>query len=123
MRNNSNINNKGYDNKLTELKAKVINTIKRSSELFNKENIKRIKSDLYENNNLIKVKFENKVFNKDIYKKKCLNNKIENINEEKIDKNIEEKILTFHKMYLIFLKKRFLNRIKAKYNDIKSKKN
>ena len=121
MRNNSNINNKDYDNKLTELKAKVINTIKRSSELFNKENIKRIKSDLYENNNLIKAKFENKVFNKDIYKKKFMNNKIENINEEKIDKNIDEKILTFHKMYLIFLKKRFLNRIKAKYNDIKQK--
>ena len=33
-------NNKGFDNKLTELRAKVINTIKRSSELFNKENIK-----------------------------------------------------------------------------------
>ena len=48
MNNNVNNNSKGFDNKLTELKAKVINTIKRSSELFNKENIKRIKSDLYE---------------------------------------------------------------------------
>ena len=122
IRNNSNINNnKGLDNKLTELKAKVINTIKRSSELFNKENIKRIKSDLYENNNLIKTKFENKVFNKDIYKKKFMNNKIENINEERTEKNLDDKILSFHKMYLIFLKKRFLHRIKAKYNEIKSK--
>ena len=122
IRNNSNINNnKGLDNKLTELKAKVINTIKRSSELFNKENIKRIKSDLYENNNLIKTKFENKVFNKDIYKKKFMNNKIENINEERTEKNLDDKILSFHKMYLIFLKKRFLHRIKAKYNEVKSK--
>ena len=121
IRNNSNINNKGFDNKLTELKAKVINTIKRSSELFNKENIKRIKSDLYENNNLIKTKFENKVFNKDIYKKKFMNNKIENINEERTEKNLDDKILSFHKMYLIFLKKRFLHRIKAKYNEVKSK--
>ena len=121
-RNNSNINNnKGFDNKLTELKAKVINTIKRSSELFNKENIKRIKSDLYENNNLIKTKFENKVFNKDIYKNKFTNNKIENINEERTEKNLDDKILSFHKMYLIFLKKRFLHRIKAKYNEVKSK--
>ena len=115
------INNKGFDNKLTELRAKVINTIKRSSELFNKENIKRIKSDLYENNNLIKTKFENKVFNKDIYKKKFMNNKIENINEERTEKNLDDKILSFHKMYLIFLKKRFLHRIKAKYNEVKSK--
>ena len=122
IRNNSNINNnKGFDNKLTELKAKVINTIKRSSELFNKENIKRIKSDLYENNNLIKTKFENKVFNKDIYKKKFMNNKIENINEERTEKNLDDKILSFHKMYLISLKKRFLHRIKAKYNEVKSK--
>ena len=122
IRNNSNINNnKGFDNKLTELKAKVINTIKRSSELFNKENIKRIKSDLYENNNLIKTKFENKVFNKDIYKKKFMNNKIENINEERTEKNLDDKILSFHKMYLIFLKKRFLHRIKVKYNEVKSK--
>ena len=122
IRNNSNINNnKGFDNKLTELKAKVINTIKRSSELFNKENIKRIKSDLYENNNLIKTKFENKVFNKDIYKKKFMNNKIENINEERTEKNLDDKILSFHKIYLIFLKKRFLHRIKAKYNEVKSK--
>ena len=122
IRNNSNINNnKGFDNKLTELKAKVIKTIKRSSELFNKENIKRIKSDLYENNNLIKTKFENKVFNKDIYKKKFMNNKIENINEERTEKNLDDKILSFHKMYLIFLKKRFLHRIKAKYNEVKSK--
>ena len=122
IRNNSNINNnKGFDNKLTELKAKVINTIKRSSELFNKENIKRIKSDLYENNNLIKTKFENKVFNKEIYKKKFMNNKIENINEERTEKNLDDKILSFHKMYLIFLKKRFLHRIKAKYNEVKSK--
>ena len=122
IRNNSNINNnKGFDNKLTELKAKVINTIKRSSELFNKENIKRIKSDLYENNNLIKTKFENKVFNKDIYKKKFMNNKIENINEERTEKNLDDKILSFHKMYPIFLKKRFLHRIKAKYNEVKSK--
>ena len=122
IRNNSNINNnKGFDNKLTELKAKVINTIKRSSELFNKENIKRIKSDLYENNNLIKTKFENKVFNKDIYKKKFMNNKIENINEERTEKNLDDKILSFNKMYLIFLKKRFLHRIKAKYNEVKSK--
>ena len=122
IRNNSNINNnKGFDNKLTELKAKVIKTIKRSSELFNKENIKRIKSDLYENNNLIKTKFENKVFNKDIYKKKFMNNKIENINEERTEKNLDDKILSFHKMYPIFLKKRFLHRIKAKYNEVKSK--
>jgi hypothetical protein len=63
-------NNKGFDNKLTELRAKVINTIKRSSELFNKENIKRIKSDLYDDNSIIKSKFENKFFYKNIFKKK-----------------------------------------------------
>ena len=120
LNNNVNNNSKGFDNKLTELKAKVINTIKRSSELFNKENIKRIKSDLYENNNLIKAKFENKILNKDIYKKKFMNNKIENINEEKPDNNIENKIINFNEKCIIFLKIRFLNRLKVKYNEIKS---
>ena len=120
MNNNVNNNSKGFDNKLTELKAKVINTIKRSSELFNKENIKRIKSDLYENNNLIKAKFENKILNKDIYKKKFMNNKIDNINEEKPDNNIESKIINFNEKCIIFLKIRFLNRLKVKYNEIKS---
>ena len=123
MKNNANNSSKGFDNKLTELKAKVINTIKRSSELFNKENIKRIKSDLYENNNLIKAKFENKVFNKDIYKKNnFMNNKnnIDNNKDEKSDKNSEEKMISFLNRFNIFIKKRFLERIKSKYNEVKS---
>ena len=67
--NNIKINNKAFDNnKLSELRAKVINTIKRSSEIFNKENIKRIKSDLYDNNSIIKSNFENKFFNKNTFK-------------------------------------------------------
>ena len=67
-------NNKAFDNKLSELRAKVINTIKRSSEIFNKENIKRIKSDLYDNNSIIKSNFENKFFNKNTFKNYNNNN-------------------------------------------------
>ena len=116
-------NNKGFDNKLTELRAKVINTIKRSSELFNKENIKRIKSDLYDDNSIIKSKFENKFFYKNIFKKNNnnnLNNNIDNY-EEKVDKNLQKKIISFDNIYKILVKKRFLNRIKDIYNIIKSK--
>ena len=125
IRNNSNINNnKGFDNKLTELKAKVINTIKRSSELFNKENIKRIKSDLYENNNLIKTKFENKVFNKDIYKKKFMNNNFKAIINIDNNSNISTKVidLSTNEEYISInidtLQGEFINKVRNLYKDI-----
>ena len=113
-----NNNNKINDNKLSELRAKVMNTMKRSSELLNRDNIKRIKSDLYENNNIIKAKFENKYFNKNIFMNHY--NNIE-IKEEKFDKYYKKKIITFQNMYKIFILKRFWSKLKDKYNTIKSK--
>ena len=120
-------NNKAFDNKFSELRAKVINTIKRSSEIFNKENIKRIKSDLYDNNSIIKSNFENKFFNKNTFKNINNNNhhhhaknNIE-IKGEKLDKNKKNKIINFqHILKLIFLKKFWL-RIKKNYNAIISR--
>ena len=112
-------NNKINDNKLSELRAKVMNTMKRSSEFLNRNNIKRIKSDLYENNNIIKAKFENKYFNKNIFMNHY-NNNIE-IKEEKFDKYYKKKIITFQNMYKIFILKRFWSKLKDKYNTIKSK--
>ena len=112
-------NNKINDNKLSELRAKVMNTMKRSSELLNRDNIKRIKSDLYENNNIIKAKFENKYFNKNIFMNHY-NNNIE-IKEEKFDKYYKKKIITFQNIYKIFILKRFWSKLKDKYNTIKSK--
>ena len=114
-----NNNNKINDNKLSELRAKVMNTMKRSSELLNRDNIKRIKSDLYENNNIIKAKFENKYFNKNIFMNHY-NNNIE-IKEEKFDKYYKKKIITFQNIYKIFILKRFWSKLKDKYNTIKSK--
>ena len=114
-----NNNNKINDNKLSELRAKVMNTMKRSSEFLNRDNIKRIKSDLYENNNIIKAKFENKYFNKNIFMNHY-NNNIE-IKEEKFDKYFKKKIITFQNMYKIFILKRFWSKLKDKYNTIKSK--
>ena len=114
-----NNNNKINDNKLSELRAKVMNTMKRSSELLNRGDIKRIKSDLYENNNIIKAKFENKYFNKNIFMNHY-NNNIE-IKEEKFDKYFKKKIITFQNMYKIFILKRFWSKLKDKYNTIKSK--
>ena len=114
-----NNNNKINDNKLSELRAKVMNTMKRSSELLNRGDIKRIKSDLYENNNIIKAKFENKYFNKNIFMNHY-NNNIE-IKEEKFDKYYKKKIITFQNMYKIFILKRFWSKLKDKYNTIKSK--
>jgi len=119
-------NNKAFDNKLSELRAKVINTIKRSSEIFNKENIKRIKSDLYDNNSIIKSNFENKFFNKNTFKNYNNNNHhhVKNnleIKGEKLDKNKKNKIINFqHILKLIFLKKFWL-RIKKNYNAIISR--
>ena len=112
-------NNKINDNKLSELRAKVMNTMKRSSELLNRGDIKRIKSDLYENNNIIKAKFENKYFNKNIFMNHY-NNNIE-IKEEKFDKYYKKKIITFQNIYKIFILKRFWSKLKDKYNTIKSK--
>ena len=112
-------NNKINDNKLSELRAKVMNTMKRSSEFLNRNNIKRIKSDLYENNNIIKAKFENKYFNKNIFMNHY-NNNIE-IKEEKFDKYYKKKIITFQNIYKIFILKRFWSKLKDKYNTIKSK--
>ena len=114
-----NNNNKINDNKLSELRAKVMNTMKRSSEFLNRDNIKRIKSDLYENNNIIKAKFENKYFNKNIFMNHY-NNNIE-IKEEKFDKYFKKKIITFQNIYKIFILKRFWSKLKDKYNTIKSK--
>ena len=119
-------NNKAFDNKFNELRAKVINTIKRSSEIFNKENIKRIKSDLYDNNSIIKSNFENKFFNKNTFKNYNNNNHhhVKNnieIKGEKLDKNKKNKIINFqHILKLIFLKKFWL-RIKKNYNAIISR--
>ena len=119
-------NNKAFDNKLSELRAKVINTIKRSSEIFNKENIKRIKSDLYDNNSIIKSNFENKFFNKNTFKNYNNNNHhhVKNnieIKGEKLDKNKKNKIINFqYILRLIFLKKFWL-RIKKNYNAIISR--
>ena len=119
-------NNKAFDNKLSELRAKVINTIKRSSELFNKENIKRIKSDLYDNNNMIKSNFENKFFNKNVFKSYNYNNNnhLKNnndIKEEKLERYKKNKIIKFYNILkLIFLKK-FWKRIKNNYKAIISK--
>ena len=119
-------NNKAFDNKLSELRAKVINTIKRSSEIFNKENIKRIKSDLYDNNSIIKSNFENKFFNKNTFKNYNNNNHhhVKNnieIKGEKLDKNKKNKIINFqYILRLIFLKK-FWQRIKKNYNAIISR--
>ena len=112
-------NNKINDNKFSELRAKVMNTMKRSSEFLNRDNIKRIKSDLYENNNIIKAKFENKYFNKNIFMNHY-NNNIE-IKEEKFDKYFKKKIITFQNIYKIFILKRFWSKLKDKYNTIKSK--
>ena len=117
------INNKGFDNKLTELRAKVINTIKRSSELFNKENIKRIKSDFYDNNSIIKSKLENKFYNKNIFKNhenNIINNNIK-INEEKLNQNLEKKIISFQNIFKNLIIKRFWIRLKTKYDEIISK--
>ena len=114
-----NNNNKINDNKLSELRAKVMNAMKRSSEFLNRDNIKRIKSDLYENNNIIKAKFENKYFNKNIFMNHY-NNNIE-IKEEKFDKYFKKKIITFQNIYKIFILKRFWSKLKDKYNTIKSK--
>ena len=111
-------NNKAFDNKLSQLREKVINTIKRSSELFNKENIKRIKSDLYDNNSIIKSKFENKFFNKNMVKNH--NNDNLNINGEKSDKNLKKKILSLINILKLFVQKKTLMKIMEIYKEIKS---
>ena len=101
------------DNKLSELRTKVINTIKRSNELFNKENIKRIKSDLSDNNNLIKSNFENKILNKNIFNKNnikindIINNNNKEEKKEKDYKKLEKKIKIFENISKTFFKKRF----------------
>ena len=118
MKNN---NNKAFDNKLSELREKVLNTMKRSNELFNKENIKRIKSDLYDNNSIIKSKFENKFFNKNLFKNYNNNHYNNNVDlkEEKFDKNMKKKIIEFQNIFKLFILKRFWNKLKDKYNGIK----
>ena len=120
----NNNNNKALDNKLSDLRAKVLNTMKRSNELFNKENIKRIKSDLYDNNSIIKSKFENKFFNKNLFKNYNNNNHYNNnieSKEEKFDKNMKKKIIEFQNIFKSFMLKRFWNNLKGKYNEIKLK--
>ena len=118
IKNYNELNNNYKDKKLEELKEKVSNTIKRSNELFNKENMKRIKSDLSDNtNNSIKIKLENKYFIKNI------NNNINKFNIKKkynnIDKEIQNKINKLEYLYNIYLKKRFWNNLNEKYNKEK----
>ena len=123
IKNNNEINdNNNYkDKKLEELKIKVTNTIRRSNELFNKEKFKRIKSDLSDktNNNLIKEKYENKYFIKNI------NNNINKLNIKKkynnIDKEIRNKINKLQQSYNKYLKKIFWNNLKSIYNLEKEK--
>ena len=117
------------NNKLEELKQKVNNSIKRSNEIFSKENIKRIKSDLSENNNndIIKAKFENQFFIKNInnnINKKINNNERKNSipDKNKDYANIINGINNLQKIFNIILKKSFFNNLKEKYNMILKKK-
>ena len=105
------------NNKLEELKQKVNNSIKRSNEIFSKENIKRIKSDLSENNNndIIKAKFENQFFIKNInnnINKKINNNERKNSipDKNKDYANIINGINNLQKIFNIILKKSFFNK-------------
>jgi hypothetical protein len=116
-------------NKLEELKQKVNNSIKRSNEIFSKENIKRIKSDLSDNNNndIIKAKFENQFFVKNInnnVNKKINNNERRNSipDKNKDYVNIKNGISNLQKIYNYILKKMFFNNFKEKYNMILKKK-
>ena len=116
-------NKKSFDNKLSELRAKLINyNKKKPNENSNKENIKRIKSDLCDNNCIIKSKFENKFFNKNTfnnYNNIHFNHNLD-IKEEKFDPNLKKKIISFINMYKIFKLKRFWKNIKDYNNMIKS---
>ena len=116
-------------NKLEELKQKVNNSIKRSNEIFSKENIKRIKSDLSDNNNndIIKAKFENQFFVKNInnnVNKKINNNERRNSipDKNKDYVNIKNGISNLQKICNYILKKMFFNNFKEKYNMILKKK-
>ena len=115
-------------NKLEELKQKVNNSIKRSNEIFSKENIKRIKSDLSENNNndIIKAKFENQFFIKNInnnVNKKINNNERRNSfpDKNKDYVNIKNGINNLQKNFNYILKKKFLKNFKEKYTILKKK--
>ena len=114
--------NNYYKDRFEELKKRGINNIKFSNEIINKENLKRIKSDLSDatNNNVIKAKFENKYFikniNNNINKNHHLYKNINNI----IDIEIKNKILNLQKIYSTLLKKKFLKNLKEKYNKEKS---
>ena len=118
----NNYNNSNYDNykdnKLDELKSKIKNTIKRSNEIFNKENIKRIKSDLSDNNNLIKTKFENQYFNNFIDNKQNIKNKNNII--DKTDKETKNKLLYLQQSYNRYLKKVFWKNLKVRYAYMKT---
>jgi len=126
--NPQNLQHNKDNNKLEELKQKVNNSIKRSSEIFNKENIKRIKSDLSDNNNndIIKAKFENQFFikniNNNINKKIGSNEKKSNIPDKNKDYvNIKNGINNLQKIYNNIFIKMFFNNLKEKYNIEKEK--
>ena len=128
-KNPQNIQHHKDNNKLEELKQKANNSIKRSNEIFNKENIKRIKSDLSDNNNndIIKAKFENQFFIKNInnnVNKKINNNERRNSipDKNKDYVNIKNGINNLQKNFNYILKKRFFNNFKEKYNMILKKK-
>ena len=109
------------DNKLEDLKNKVNNSIRRSNEIFNKENIKRIKSDLSDknNNNLIKTKFENNYNIKNINSN--INNKLNIKNKNNIiDKKLKNKIFNLEQLLNAYIKKLFWNNLKEKYNKEKN---
>ena len=113
------------NNKLEELKQKVNNSIKRSNEIFNKENIKRIKSDLSDNNNndIIKAKFENqfliKNINNNVNKKINNNERKSSISDKNKDyTNIKNGINNLQSIFNYILKKGFFNNLKEKYNII-----
>ena len=129
-KNNNNPQNKqnNKDNKLEELKQKVNNSIKRSNEIFNKENIKRIKSDLSDNNNndIIKAKFENQFFikniNNNVNKKINSNDRRSNIPEKNKDYvNIKNGVENLQKIFKNILLKIFFNNLITKYNIEKEK--
>ena len=109
------------DEKLEDLKERISNTIKRSNEIFNKENLKRFKSDLSDitNNNLIK--FESQYFikniNNNINNKSNINKRNNNLHQE-----IKNQIINFQKKISLFLKRIFWKNMKEKYNKEKANK-
>ena len=108
------------DNNFEDLKNKINNSIRRSNEIFNKENIKRIKSDLSDKNNnyLIKTKFENNYYIKNINNN--INNKLNIKNKNNIvDKKIKNKIFNLEQIFNIYIKKLFWKNLKAKYTKVK----